>query len=93
MKITKAQPLDGFRVRLRFDDGTEGIADLSHLAGRGVFEAWRTDGVFDQVAVTSVGALEWPGEIDLCPDSLYLQVTGRRPEELFPSLRPQLSHA
>jgi hypothetical protein len=25
-------------------------------------------------------------EIDLCPDSLYLKVTGRKPEEIFPSL-------
>ena len=24
-----------------------------------------------------------PGEIDLCPDALYLTLTGKRPEEVF----------
>lgn len=93
MKITEAQPLDHFRLQLRFDDGASGIADLSHLAGRGVFDSWRKPGVFEQVSITQAGALEWPGEVDLCPDALYLQVTGKRPEELFPALQTQLSHA
>ena len=93
MKITEVQTLSDFRLRLRFDDGTTGVADLSQLVGRGVFEAWRQPGVFEQVRITPVGALEWPGEIDLCPDALYLQTTGKRPEEAFPALRGQLSHA
>jgi hypothetical protein len=28
----------------------------------------------------------WPGEVDLCPDALYLDVTGKRAEEIFPTL-------
>ena len=39
MKITEAQPLDHYRVCLRFDNGKSGIVDLSHFAGRGVFSA------------------------------------------------------
>jgi len=27
------------------------------------------------------------GEIDLCPDSLYMQLTGMRPEQVFPKLK------
>jgi hypothetical protein len=34
--LTEAKAGDGFRVALRFDDGTRGVADLSDLADRGV---------------------------------------------------------
>jgi Protein of unknown function (DUF2442) len=43
-KITAVKSLDGFRLWLRFSDGIEGMADLSDLAGRGVFSAWNTLG-------------------------------------------------
>jgi hypothetical protein len=56
---------------------------LSHLAGRGVFAAWEQEGVFTQVKLGSHGQLEWPGGLDLCPDALYLTLTGKRPEDVF----------
>jgi hypothetical protein len=86
-KITTVKPLDGFRLWLRFSDGIEGIADLSDLAGHGVFSAWNTPGMFASVTVTDHGAVAWGNEIDLCPDTLYLRITGKTPEDLFPSLR------
>jgi len=86
-KITAVKPLDGFRLWLQFSDGIEGIADLSDLAGRGVFSVWNTPGQFANAKVTEYGAIAWDGEIDLCPDTLYLRITGKTPEDLFPSLR------
>jgi hypothetical protein len=86
-KIIAVKPLDGFRLRLQFSDGFEGIADLSDLAGHGVFAAWNTPGIFASVKVTEYGAVAWGDEIDLCPDTLYLRITGKTPEDLFPSLR------
>jgi hypothetical protein len=93
MKITDATPMDNFQVRLRFDDGASGIVDLSHLAGRGVFSAWLKDGVFEQLSISANGALQWPGDLDLCPDALYLQMTGKSVDEVFPALRHPLAHA
>jgi hypothetical protein len=93
VKITEAKPLENYRLFLRFDDGTSGIVDLSDMAGRGVLEAWNRDGVFQQVQITKVGALEWPGGIDLCPDALYLRLTGMQPEDIFPALRKRVTHA
>jgi len=86
IKVEKAVPRDDFKLWLRFNDGVEGIADLSDLAGRGVMRAWDDRSVFDAVTITESGAIEWPGEIDICADSLYLRVTGKQPEQLFPSL-------
>lgn len=85
MKITEAHPLDHFRVSLRFDDGVFGVVDLSHLAGRGVFQSWLLESVFEQVSISPAGALQWPGDIDLCPDSLYLRLTGKTAAEVLPS--------
>jgi hypothetical protein len=93
MEITKAKPLAGYRVDLQFASGESGIVDLSEFVGRGVFAAWEQPGVFEQVIVTAEGAVEWPGQIDMCPDALYLRMTGKKPEDLFPSLRNRLSHA
>ena len=93
MEITKAKPLPGHRLDLLFNNGENGVVDLSEFVGRGVFAAWERPGVFEKVAVTSEGAVEWPGELDVCPDALYLRMTAKKPEDLFPSLRNRLSHA
>lgn len=93
MEITEAKALPGYRLELRFDNGQHGVVELSEFVGLGVFLAWEIPGVFEQVAVTSEGAVQWPGEIDMCPDALYLRMTGKKPEDLFPSLRNRLSHA
>jgi hypothetical protein len=93
MKITEAVPQGEYKLFLRFEDGVAGEVDLSALAGRGVFAAWRQPGVFERVTVTEAGAAEWPGEVDLCPDALYMQLTGLSPDEVFSGLRSLASHA
>jgi hypothetical protein len=93
MNIITAKALPGFRLELHFDNGESGVADLSEFFGRGVFVAWEEPRAFDQVRVTSEGAVEWPGEIDMCPDALYLRMTGKRPDEIFPTLRNRMTHA
>jgi len=35
--LLTVQPTAQYKLQLRYDDGTEGVADVSHLAGRGVF--------------------------------------------------------
>jgi len=89
----EANVLEGYRVRLRYADGVEGEVDLSDLAGRGVFEAWNDRRFFESVRIDESGALAWGSDIDLCPDALYLRLTGKAPEEVFPKLRASEVHA
>ena len=93
MKITEAKPVDRFHVLLRFDNGASGTVDLSHFAGRGVFRAWQQEGVFEQLSISPAGALQGPGDLDLCSDSLYLQMIGKSAAEVFPALHGSLAHA
>jgi hypothetical protein len=93
MKITEAKPLPGFRLALQFDNGEGGVVDLTDFVGVGVFAAWEEPGVFERVSITPEGAVEWPEELDMCPDALYLRMTGKRPEDVFPTLRNRMTHA
>jgi hypothetical protein len=86
MKIITAKPLPGYRLELKFNNSESGVVDVSEFVGRGVFAVWEQLGVFERVAVTSEGAVEWPGNLDMCPDALYLRMTGKRPEDLFSHL-------
>ena len=92
-KISKVKVLKGYRVDLEFDDGVAGIVDLSEAVGKGVFAVWRDPIFFEQVRIGSSGELVWGEKVDLCPDSLYLKVTGKKPEEMFPALRDYVVHA
>lgn len=87
-KIIDVQPRAGHRIWLKYDDGTAGEVDLTYLVGRGVFKAWADRNVFESVRVDPSGAIAWNQDIDLCPDALYLRLTGKSVDELFPKLKP-----
>jgi hypothetical protein len=71
-RIMSARPLPGYRLDLRFDDGVEGEVDLGHLVGKGVFASWQDPAEFAKVSIDPESrTVTWPGEIDLCPESLY----------------------
>ena len=92
-KISHVEVLQGYCLALTFDDGTAGRVDLSSLVGKGVFACWNDRAVFARVRVGSSGELLWGDHVDLCPDALYLKVTGKQPEEVFPALRPESARA
>ena len=61
MKIVELSPRENYTLFLRYEDGTEGVVDLSSLAGRGVFASWLVPGVFEQAKLSDSGVPEWPG--------------------------------
>lgn len=93
LKILEIRPLDNYKIWLKFANGTEGEVDLSHLAGKGVFTLWNNYENFKQVSIENGRSLTWSDEIDMDADSLYLKITGKKPEELFPALKEEPTHA
>ena len=83
--LVKARP--GYRIYLEFSDGSKGEVDLSDLAGKGVFQVWNDYNFFEKVHLGDHREIKWNDEIELCADSLYLRLTGKSPQELFPKLR------
>ena len=83
----EVQARHGYRIWLEYSDGTVGEIDLGHLAGKGVFAAWRDRAVFESVHVTEGGAIAWRDDLELCPDALYLLLTGKSVEEVMTGMR------
>ena len=92
-KILEARPLDSYKIWLKFADGTAGEVDLSHLVGKGVFTLWNSYDNFRKIAIENGRSINWSEDIDLDADSLYLKVTGQKPEELFPALKEESTYA
>jgi hypothetical protein len=76
--LVAARPLDGYRLYLRFEDGAEGVVDLStQLNFRGVFEPLKDPAYFQMLRVDAdLGTVVWPNGADLDPDVLYSVLTG-----------------
>ena len=89
----EVKALPGYELWLRYEDGTQGKVDLSRLVGHGVFTAIKDPVEFAKVRIHKSGAIAWAEDIDLCPDALYLEITGQRAEDVFPSLRRASSDA
>lgn len=76
-RVQRVEALENFQLHVRFMDGTEGTMDLTaliHSADAGVFAALADPGIFAQ-AFVEYGAVTWPGEIDLAPDTMYAVIS------------------
>ncbi|MBW1690660.1 MAG: DUF2442 domain-containing protein [Deltaproteobacteria bacterium] len=92
-KITNVTVLQNYKLELEYYDGKKGTVDLSYLVGKGVFSLWNDYKAFQNVKIGSSGELLWSDQVDLCPDSLYLQMTHQKPEDLFPNLKRKAAYA
>jgi hypothetical protein len=83
--VVSVKVVDGYRVRLTFDDGSIGEVDLGDLVERGgVFEPLRDPAYFAQVKVDGeLGTIVWPNGADLDPCGLYA--------DAFPAHRAEAS--
>lgn len=75
-RVREVTALPGDRLFVRFVDGLTGIVDLSALIASpqaGVFARLRDSGLFAQVRI-EMGAVVWPGELDLAPDAMHAAI-------------------
>ncbi|MBN9124529.1 MAG: hypothetical protein BGO99_08970 [Nitrosospira sp. 56-18] len=75
-RVKAVEALDGYRLRVRFIDGVEGEVDMSgfvHAPDAGVFAVLADPDIFAQAHV-ELGAVTWPGELDLAPDAMHDEI-------------------
>jgi Protein of unknown function (DUF2442) len=75
-RVQEVTALPNDRLFVRFVDGLTGIVDLSALIASpsaGVFARLRDRALFEQVHV-EMGAVVWPGELDLAPDAMHAAI-------------------
>ena len=92
-KLVAVMVLDGYRLRVQFDDGVEDVVDFSAKPRTGVFSRWDDYEFFRRARIGSFGELVWDDQIDFCPDALWLQITGQPPETLDSSHKQAAAHA
>ena len=70
--VKHVRPLDDFRLEVVFENSERRIFDVKPYLQRGVFVRLQNRATF-QAARVVVGSVEWPGEVDLSYDTLYLE--------------------
>ena len=78
---TKVEALPGFRIHLVYPNGTKGVIDLSRAAGRGVFTALAAEVFFRTVHIGQCGQIAWSEDIEICPDSAYVDMICQSADE------------
>jgi hypothetical protein len=81
LRPVKVEALPKFRLRISYPDGVEGVIDLSADVGRGVFAPLADETFFRTVQIGRYGQICWSEEIEICPDSAYQDITGKRATE------------
>ena len=81
--VKQVRPLKDYQLELIFENGEQRIFDVKPYLKRGVFVRLQNRATFQAVRVVA-GSVEWPGELDLSYDTLYLesQPTAIAPEVL-----------
>ncbi len=70
LRIKNVTPLSGHRLRLTLTDGSVVERDVGPLLVGPVFEPIRRDPELFRHVTVEHGTVCWPGEIDLCPDTV-----------------------
>ncbi len=88
IRIALAEAVEGLKVKLTFENGVVGTVDFSELATSALFSPLKNDEFFESVSIVRDGrALAWGEELEICADSLFLRITGKKPEEIFPKTK------
>ena len=76
VKIVK--PLPAYRIYVEIENGRKGIFDLKPYLDRGIFRELRDVHYFNQVGIL-FGAVTWPHEQDIAPETLLAEMTAPDP--------------
>ena len=78
-RVADVRALSDWRLWVRFIDGLEGtvaMRDLVHSPGAGVFANLRDPAAFGRVFL-DLGAVTWPGDIDIAPDAMHDEIAAK----------------
>jgi len=70
LHVTGVEYVGEYRLKLKFNDGAQGVVDLEPELYGEVFEPLRDKELFKRVYLTG-RTIEWPNGADLAPEFLY----------------------
>jgi hypothetical protein len=75
--LKSAEAKNNYQLYLSFEDGIEGMVDLSKWKGKGIFEYWNDENNFKNFKITEDRKLEWIKDLDMDPDAFYLEIISK----------------
>jgi hypothetical protein len=74
LHITDAQYIEDYKVKVAFNNGREGVADLSSALNGPMFESLKEKSSFATFRVDEeLETIVWPNGADLAPEYIYFQ--------------------
>ena len=70
--VKQVRPKENYQLEVVFENGEQRCFDVKPYLYRGVFTRLQNRATFRAARVVA-GSVEWPGEIDLSYDTLYLK--------------------
>lgn len=69
-QVISAEPLEGMRVLVSFENGVRGVFDCTYLTNDPYWAKLKSPAFFRQVRA-ECGTLCWPQDIDVAPESVW----------------------
>lgn len=70
LEVVKAKYIDGYRLKIWFNDGQVKMVDLKDSLNQPAFLPLRNLDIFKNFTI-HFNTIEWPNEVDLAPEYLY----------------------
>jgi hypothetical protein len=83
MKVVSVFPLPNYQLEVSFEDGVFGIISLANFLQTGIFSVLQDEALFKQVKFNQ-SALFWNEELEIDLLNIYLELSGKHFDELFP---------
>ena len=77
--VVKVNYIEGYKLEVVFENGERGVVDFTdYIKKGGVFDSLADINYFKQFYINKdLGVLCWPNEVDISPEVLYHEATGK----------------
>jgi len=69
-RVKNVQPQPDYMLFITFNNDEQKLFDVKPYLHRGIFSALEDHKIFNQIKPFN-GSILWPGDLDLCTDTLY----------------------
>ncbi len=69
-RVKNVKPEQDYTLLITFNNGEHKLFDVKPYLSKGLFASLKDNNLFRRVKPFN-GSILWPGDLDLCPDTLY----------------------
>ena len=90
-QLIEVEARPNYNLWVKYADGPSGEVDLSDIAGKGGYAAWDDPTFFRGVHIDPESEMiTWGNNVEICPDAVYLTLTGLPVEVLYPDIKEEV---